>query len=307
LFLLLAARSIPKRLFFIRWTRPYPLQEFLLPTPNSLNWTVPEWMIPVLDDQFDKSMSASITGTSKVYHTKDNLLSKASNDPSITIVEGSVNYNVSDLYSKWIQNFHPNTETSDNYVVFFHDLFRLLFQPSPPIQTLLQQHLHHLQLTPGNYVVAHYRAHYPGEPFVENNFSQAILAETSRNSINCASALLPHTPIYFASDSKDAVGHVQEYAKQLQLSLQKPTNKRSSTRSIVTMDHPERVHLNFAKKKDASGFYSVFVDLLLMGNGQCVSVGAGGFGWFASLLSFNASCTSRHTINGNVQTCDWSE
>jgi hypothetical protein len=43
-----------------------------------------------------------------------------------------------------------------------------------------------------------------------------------------------------------------------------------------------------------SEYYSTFVDLVLAGNGNCVAYGRGGFGCFASLLSYNASCSIKH-------------
>jgi hypothetical protein len=42
----LAAQS--KRLFLIYWSRPCMLEEFLVPVPGGLNWTVPEWLLPEL-------------------------------------------------------------------------------------------------------------------------------------------------------------------------------------------------------------------------------------------------------------------
>jgi hypothetical protein len=42
----LAAQS--KRIFFIYWSRPCLLEEFLVPVAGGLNWTVPEWLVPEL-------------------------------------------------------------------------------------------------------------------------------------------------------------------------------------------------------------------------------------------------------------------
>ena len=48
---------------------------------------------------------------------------------------------------------------------------------------------------------------------------------------------------------------------------------------------------------------STFVDLYLAGNGNCVTYGRGGFGRFASLLSFNVSCNVKHVKNFFPQDC----
>jgi hypothetical protein len=37
------------RMFFIKWSRPAPLQEFLVPPTGGLDWTIPDW----LDSQLD--------------------------------------------------------------------------------------------------------------------------------------------------------------------------------------------------------------------------------------------------------------
>jgi hypothetical protein len=42
----LAAQS--NRLFFIYWSRPCMLEEFLVPVLGGLDWTVPEWLVPEL-------------------------------------------------------------------------------------------------------------------------------------------------------------------------------------------------------------------------------------------------------------------
>jgi hypothetical protein len=46
------------------------------------------------------------------------------------------------------------------------------------------------------------------------------------------------------------------------------------------------------------------VDLLVMGDGWCVARGEGGFGVFASLLSYNSSCIRKHRP-GRRGSCKW--
>jgi hypothetical protein len=62
--------------------------------------------------------------------------------------------------------------------------------------------------------------------------------------------------------------------------------------------------LNFAKKEDPSAFFGIFVDLIVMSQSRCVSFGAGGFGRFGSLVSFNASCQIPHILKNRMQTCE---
>jgi hypothetical protein len=57
------------------------------------------------------------------------------------------------------------------------------------------------------------------------------------------------------------------------------------------------------KSRPPSDFYSIFVDLYLMANGRCVTYGQGGFGQYALLLRYNATCEGRHIYRGKHQHC----
>jgi len=64
-------------------------------------------------------------------------------------------------------------------------------------------------------------------------------------------------------------------------------------------------HLNFAKRDDVSGFYSIFVDLFLMSYANCVVYGAGGFGRMGSLVSYRPWCGMPYTVHhGVLQQCN---
>jgi hypothetical protein len=46
---MLALANKTRRIFFIKWSRPAPLQEFLVPPKGGLDWTIPEWLDEHLD------------------------------------------------------------------------------------------------------------------------------------------------------------------------------------------------------------------------------------------------------------------
>jgi hypothetical protein len=164
------------------------------------------------------------------------------------------------------------SENVDTYKNVYHDLFRYLFRPSPPVQKLIDEQMAQTHLTAGEYAIAQYRAFYKRDP------SEATLKKDAINAVNCASNLRPGGPVYFASDSKYAVEAALKYGKE--------TNRR-----IVSYDGPEPLHLELQwKNHSVSEFYSVFVDLYLMGNGRCIAHGRGGFGKYALLISYNSSC-----------------
>ncbi|KAG7338331.1 hypothetical protein IV203_028622 [Nitzschia inconspicua] len=285
LILLAAAKS--QRMLFIHWyQRPYPLEEFLLPPPGGFNWSVPNFLV----EDFLQQKRGAITRASMVLRA--------------TQKEG------------WIKTVHihdaqggsphyDEVNGPNSFLNVFHDVFRILFQPSPGLAAIIQQKLHGggkdhtAQLVPGRYSVAHYRAEYGREvnrhpKLTEPSFIQTI----ALNAIRCAIELQPGYPIYFASDNMIALNAVRRLAAFTKY-------------PIVTFDRDEDIVLtlddvgmelsnvtdyttkiiNPYRPKD---YYSTFVDLYLAGNGDCVTFGRGGFGRFANLISYNATCAFKH-------------
>ena len=60
--LYLASAARTKRLFFMRWNTPLPLEQFLLPT-TAMNWTVPDSLTPFLDTSNTKVEVAVLPST----------------------------------------------------------------------------------------------------------------------------------------------------------------------------------------------------------------------------------------------------
>lgn len=124
--------------------------------------------------------------------------------------------------------------------------------------------------------------------------SEDKIQSTAMNAVECASELRPGGPIYFASDSQFAIQSVKRYAQQYK-------------RPVVIIDNDEPLHLDKANSTTAADYYSVFVDLYLLGMGRCASVGMGGFGRYGLLLSYNASCWNRHSYNKQRLDCHWKD
>jgi hypothetical protein len=170
----------------------------------------------------------------------------------------------------------------------------MLFQPSTPIARLVDDQMK--ELHPGEFAVAHYRAYYAIEEHKER-ISSKDLSKRALNAVNCGSRLLPGRPILFASDSKAALDAIRTYAE-------------GTNRSIIIKQNPgEALHLDIVSRGNASRsppeFYDAFVDLLVIGNGRCVSHGTEGFGQFAQLLAFDSSCSNRKFSKGRMQECRW--
>lgn len=268
LLLLMAHRC--KRIFLIWWTRPYPLEEFLV--PNAINWTVPEYIPLAISNENGKLVTSN-----------RRILRWSKSEETI-------------IRSK-VQSFEGGqltyeNETDSTYNEVFHDLFRLVFDPSPTIARILRREIAEAGLVPGHYAVAHYRAFY-----ARASRRPQFIIKSTLNAINCASQLRPGGPIFFASDSLLALATARDYAK-------------NNSFSIVTIENQEPLHLDKAEnltERNPSDFYSIFVDLYLMAMGRCLSFGQGGFGRFGLLLGYNSTCTNRHTWNKQLVPCNWTD
>jgi len=315
LFLALAAQS--KRLLFIRWNRPFPIEEFLLPT-TTFNWSVPESLQSLLDDDQDdtnntattSNTGSTSTGTlrhSRVYFDGQNVgkLAASTDDPNMWLVEGNVHLSGSSLYRKIAVKLQPSKPQKLDYTEFYHDLFPRVFRPSPPIHRLVLRVLQELQLQPNRFVVAHYRSKYPGEPYLESGKNGTILQAFCRNAIDCASSLAPGLPVYVAADTAASLLAAQTYSMvskhRIVSRLDASSNSSNNLSMIAAAEDPP--HLNFAQRDTPDAFYSIFVDLWIMAQSKCVAFGAGGFGRFGSLVSFNASCRMPHSKQGKMQSC----
>ena len=273
-FLLLAART--KRIFLIRWTRPTRLEDFLL--PNEIDWTVPPWMERKIEGH----------EVPRVFKFgADRLFNLRKSDTLMTVLEGRLQdiLGGAEYYEKVVSD--PN----ETYDTVYHHLFRALFRPIPPIQNMVQEKMTQDNLKSGEYSVAHYRAFYAIED-KKHQRRKAALTDLAINAVECASEFRPGGPVYFASDSSFAVATVEKYGME-------------NNRSISVLKGPEPLHLDKEVSRPPSDFYSIFVDLLLMAEGRCVSYGQGGFGRFALLLSHNSTCTSRHIYKGIRANCSW--
>ena len=284
LFLLLAAKS--RRLLFIRWTHPYPLEEFMMPV--NVNWTVPEWMNEVLDSRrTDFTRSFAYGGTrleSEVFLNNLTILETLMRNPD----GGAQRYN------------QLTGDHRDDWGPDYHFIFRSILQPSPAIADILSQFFFNSGLEPGQYAVAHQRAMYGGGERGDS-VSHDDIASEAINAVNCASQLLPGAPIFYASDSVVGYRAVRDYAE-------------AHNRSIITRGESfeQMLHLDIGaigqsevSHLKASTYYATFVDLWIMGSGRCVAFGKGGFGSWGLLLGYNVSCGYRYVRQRNK--CTWKD
>ncbi|KAL3945400.1 MAG: hypothetical protein SGBAC_000533 [Bacillariaceae sp.] len=298
LFILIANRT--QRIFFIHWDKPAPLEKFLQPPLQGANWSMPEWMVQKIDkNEIDQKLKRG-----------EKALTNLGEDNTTAVYTQLQDFHGgSFIYDNLIAATHEQLDEnnidetavtdmkkahSDRYHLIYHDLFRYLFEPSPPVAALIDEQMKKHNLIPGEYSIAHYRAFYAKED-QKHIFSEENLQNDAINVANCGSELRPGGPVYFASDSKVAVEAAVAYGK-------------SHNRTIVAFDGPEPVHIEKEwQGRAVSEFYSIFVDLYLMGNGRCVAFGRGGFGRYALMMGFNSTCELRYVYKGRKKSCHWTD
>ena len=268
LMLLLAARS--QRLLLIQWSRPFPLEEFLVPPVGGVDWTAPDWLTPYFKTGY------MTTGLNMLlpYTQKADLILKTRYQ--------SGNHGA----------YYYNNQTEADSATFeevYHDMFRVLFHPSPPVAKQIEMNLNELGLVPGEYAAAHFRVLYGRNTRPVNQTKEVAI-----NGINCASELFPGGKVFFAADQKLAVDFVKEYAQQNNL-------------PVVSLSHAdEPLHLDKASNwtlRSPSDYYATFVDLFLLGQSRCMAYSNGGFGTFGLLLSYNSSCSVRYFSKKILKHC----
>jgi hypothetical protein len=257
--LLIAAKS--QRLLLIRWTRPFPLEEYLIPTSDGIDWRVPKWLAPYLEGQENHGTLTAIISNSK----KNKIVLR-------TIYQS---------HTYGTEYYNDNIESgSVTFEEGYHDTFNALFKPSPSLAQELESNMKNLGLVPGEYSAAHFRALY-GRTYRAYNETIRVAV----NAVNCASELKPGGKVFFAADNKVAIDYVREYASKQNL-------------PIVSLSHEdEPLHLDKAanwSQRVPSDYYSTFIDLFLLGQSRCLAYSNGGFGTFGLLLSFNYTCSVRY-------------
>jgi hypothetical protein len=129
-----------KRILLIIWERPVKHEEFLVPPPSGLDWTVPEWLHAKFQPYFNQS--AIVTDTREWVITKP----FKSSQP---VVDTMSAFGI-DSGASWYNKQITDKEDAD-FDEVYHELWGVLFQPSPPVQALIDQQMKELQLQPMQY------------------------------------------------------------------------------------------------------------------------------------------------------------
>ena len=189
--------------------------------------------------------------------------------------------------------YHNTYIEGPRYEEIFHDVWRTMFTPSIPIRNIIEQHLHHFNLRPGEYASAHLRGRFG--KILRSGYQFHRMAV---NAINCASNLRPQGPIYFATDSKMVTDYV--------VGTLSPSR---STRIVALQREHDPLHLDKApgwQNRSASEYYDTFVDLYLLALSKCVTYNIGGYGEWGLWMSRHPNCSVQHgEIKPAMFPCNW--
>jgi hypothetical protein len=258
-----------KRLFFLYWERPCPLQEFLVPhnSDESLfDWTVPDWL------QYRLVFEAK----PMLLEARDDMLRKAY-ESTDTIVDTKSSFGTdagAGLYNSMKDPGEPDFDQ------VFYDVWQLLFQLAPPVQAVMERKRQELQLRPFQYNAVHIRASYLAEEWIKPGLVE--------NATLCGLSFNSTAPLYIATDSMAATHKALQFASRY-------TSQAVTYNSSETPLHLDRgrdfISISTRHEKHVpSDYYSTFVDLYLLAQSRCLAVGRGSYGRWANLMRQDKSC-----------------
>jgi hypothetical protein len=285
--LMLANRT--SRLLFIHWTHPAPLEEFLVPPAGGMNWTLPG---AVSFTNWTAVLNKQELANQNVSHIVIEPWNEHAASTDRVVVEARMNSFFGSFHRRFpLKVYDENQDLGageSSFEQVYADMWRVLFEPSPPVKARIEGALERLGLSPKGYVSAHVRA----------QFRKNLTAKTTlvTNALHCALTLHPDMglPVYLASDSKAVIRFGMDYGRRI------------LNRTVIADAHaPTPLHIDRGveflrnapdqEMRPASAYYDTFVDLYLLSYGTCLTFGHGSYGHWASLISGNPGCSVRHT------------
>jgi hypothetical protein len=312
-----------KRIYLIRWTRPHPLEEFLVPPMGGFDWRVPPDLAEILENPGKGKRLVTVKPIRQYSSGGMSLIRARYQTATPGKMYESLAFNETTAAASSSSIRQPNDENDKDqfgFNVVFSEMWKVFFTPSPPIQTILRSRLTDLGLVPNEYVASHLRALYA----VDERPTEEIHKFT-KNALACATEIFPGVPIFFASDSMIAIEHAQEFdgteiihngtgggsggsgfrsttlqvittagAAPAPAALPKPPGPGetdTNTSSAAVISH-QPWHLD-SFVGPVENFYDTFVDLYLLAMAGCVTYNKGGYGHWGMLIGGHPQCEMR--------------
>ena len=143
------------------------------------------------------------------------------------------------------------------FVCRYHELFRLLFTPSPALSERVTKTMKSLDLIPSEYSSVHLRVKYPHGGVKEEDFTfekhKSKIVGWANNAVNCAAELHPNSTIYVSSDNNDTVGYLLEDSPFAKHYIDATEHKKHPLLlKLVSRDYScENEHVAFSSNKPA--------------------------------------------------------
>ena len=306
------------RKLLIKYTKPHPLEEFMVPPKDSLF----DWQVP--DGYFEKELEEYANRSQSKYQAMRRYAWNTTIDKQPWKDKRVVFANCNLAMGHMLTFIRENIGTSLDEIM--PGLWRRMFYPSPAVENIISGVAEEYGLVAGNYAAAHLRLKWPllppkriiwmskqadkqgGGIAMQHNRTKWNVELLSHNAINCAMEAMPEARrVYFASDANEAVQYLLDESPW--------SDKYDFPNTTVTRDtvvipkllarpdyNTEPRHFDTAHYKGShpSEFYATFVDMWIMSHAKCISHGTGGFPRLTAILAGNYNtCRIKSWMNKN--------
>jgi hypothetical protein len=274
---MLAAKKEPKRLFFIHWSKPCALEEFLIPPAGGLDWTLPPWLA-------DKIQANSMIGP---YLRLDGHDLKGSWDQ----IRGKVVRLNKMLYAHGVFEAFRDPDRDPDFWTSYGSIWNAVFTPSPGVQAAIDKTKRDLGIELGNYNGIHVRARYAKDEVnnrVERYALQCLLSLPNATKTNA--------PVFIAADSSQTIREAVAHGKSQNMTVVGRVNATEPLhldRGSAFLEYGGKDWQNHAP----SEFYDTFVDLYILAGSTCILHGDGGYGSWATLMGASRTCSVDYKRN----------
>lgn len=312
-----------QRILLIRWERPRPLENFLI--PNDIDWSIPERIEGFGDMRAVRAITPFFQDFSEDHPDEEfwsSHLDVAMERATTGEFKGTrvLRHRLLGHLAEYVleKRLRALGETDMIHSTrSFGSIFRAFFKPSPGVEQQLNQVYSELNLSPGQYTAVHCRVRHPkatvhgmvvkgknakypadktGLPWYGETKDFAVAVAT--HAIQCARTLSINSkePIYFMSDSNDLVRYVAHELKDDGFVARNTTLFENdhdaaalqvvkATNIVAREVSLENAHIDKQKGREPKAYYGTFVDLLLAANARCVTFGIGFYAIFATKIS----------------------
>ena len=310
------------RKLLIKYSKPHPLEEFLVPPEGGLDWRLPdEYVAYEWDTYANRSWTSFRNERRIVWHRQ---IEKSPWNETRFIF---ANTNLAKI--------PPLAGSSGGLrsVDVWPGIFRRMFKPSKGVGKAIETIAKESGLVPGEYGGAHIRARFSvGRGGIKmrskknenagvnmgDNETQQMVKRLGDTAVKCVTKVMPETKhIYVATDTNELIQYLLNENPSPKLRWNDEDaggeNVGENVTIVVRPDYnASSLHIesrNFAGLEGTAppeAFFQIFIDLWMMAHTKCLSQGLGGFGHFGSMLSGNhLTCRTRHRdyILGILDSC----